>query len=149
MYYARSHSQWWRNFFKDLESQGIVDTACELNLECVWFCFHKLLQAELQSVIEHWNSHRIRKSRHDTIPGRPDSLYFLPQLHGSRDYLVQLPAVQIEFASDHVIEDEVANDHQQYFEYVRTELSLSYPEDWEEALNMFRTLINIAANGYD
>jgi hypothetical protein len=139
-YYARSHSQWWRNFFKDLESQGIVDTACEINMECLWYCFHKLLQTELDLVKEHWNSHRIRKSRHDTIPGRPDSLYFLPQLHGSRDYLFQLAAAEIGFASENIIEDELANDHQEYFEYVRNNLSLSHPEDWEEAFNMFRRI---------
>ena len=118
-------------------------------MECLWYCFHKLLQTELDLVKEHWNSHRIRKSRHDTIPGRPDSLYFLPQLHGSRDYLFQLAAAEIGFASENIIEDELANDHQEYFEYVRNNLSLSHPEDWEEALNMFRRLMNIAANGDD
>ncbi|CAB4028860.1 Hypothetical predicted protein [Paramuricea clavata] len=118
-------------------------------MECLWYCFHKLLQTELDLVKERWNSHRIRKSRHDTIPGRPDSPYFLPQLHGLRDYLFQLAAAEIGFASENIIENELANDHQEYFEYVRNNLSLSHPEDWEEALNMFRRLMNIAANGYD
>jgi hypothetical protein len=73
----------------------------------------------------------------------------LPQLQGSRDYLVQLPAAEIEFATEQIIEDEMGNDYQEYFEYARSNLPLSYPADWEEALNIFRTLMDVATNGYD
>ena len=45
--------------------------------------------------------------------------------------------------------DEIANDYQEYFEYAKTNLSLPYPDDWEEALNMFRTLIDVNVNGYN
>ena len=118
-------------------------------MECLWYCFHKLLQTELESVTEDWNSHRIRKSRHNTVSGQPDSLYFLPQLQGSRDYLVHLPAAEIEFATEQIIENEMTNDYQEYFEDARTDLSLSHPQDWEEAFNMFRTLMDVAVNGYE
>ena len=43
----------------------------------------------------------------------------------------------------------MTNDYQDYFEYARTDLSLSHPQDWEEALNMFRTLMDVAVNGYE
>ena len=151
-YFAKNHCQWWRNFFKDLESEGIVDTACKLNMAGLWYCFHQLLQTEMDSVKEHWNSHRIRRSRHDTKPGRPDSLYFLPQLHGSRDYLVQLRRDEIEFGSEHIIDHQVADNYQEYFEYfeyVRNNLVLSHPKDHGEALEMFRTMMHMAANGYE
>ena len=83
------------------------------------------------------------------MSGRPGSLYFLPQLQRSRDYLVHLPPVEIEFATGHIIEHKIANDYQEYFQCARTNLSLPYPDDWEEALNMYRTLIDVAVNGYD
>jgi hypothetical protein len=51
----------------------------------------------------------------------------LPQLQGSRDYLVQLPAAEIEFATEQIIEDEMGNDYQEYFEYARSNMSLSIP----------------------
>ena len=134
-----------------MESAGIVDTACELNMAGLWYCFHQLLQTEMDLVKEHWNSHRIRRPRHDTKPRRPDSLYFLPQLHGSRDYLVQLRRDEIEFGSEHIIDDQLANNYQEYFEYfeyVRNNLVLSHPKGHgaREALEMFRTM---AANGYE
>ena len=43
-------------FFSDFEFQGIVDTTSEINLECLWYCFTKVLQKELDSgkrAVEH------------------------------------------------------------------------------------------------
>ena len=81
-FYSKSHCTWWRSFFNDLEFQGTVDTSSEMAMELLWYCFHGLLQAEFDAVKERWNTHRIRKSGNDTVPGRPDSLFFLPELHG-------------------------------------------------------------------
>ena len=53
---------------------------------CLWFCFKDILQADLDHVRDHWNTHYIRKSRHDTIPGRPDELFYLPENGGFEDF---------------------------------------------------------------
>ncbi len=55
-------------------------------MECLWFCFNNILQADLDSVKGNWNSHYIRRSRYDTIPGRPNELYYLPENSGYQDY---------------------------------------------------------------
>ena len=60
--------------FKDLVETKIVDTANELSMSCLWFCFKDILRADLDHVRDHWNTYYIRKSRHDTVPGRPDEL---------------------------------------------------------------------------
>lgn len=60
----------------------VVDLTSGLEMECLWFCFSGLLQKILAEVKEHWNTHRIRGSRHDTVRGRSDSPYNLPELHG-------------------------------------------------------------------
>ena len=39
-------------------------------------------------VKEHWNTHHIRDSRHDTVPGRHDELFCLPEDHGGVDGLI-------------------------------------------------------------
>ena len=51
--------------------------------------FAEIIQKDLDFVSLHWNTHYIRRSRHDTVAGKPDELYFLPektnaayQLHG-------------------------------------------------------------------
>ena len=50
-----------------------------LHEECLWFCFAELIQQDLDFVKIHWNTHYIHQSRHDTVPGKPDELYFLPE----------------------------------------------------------------------
>ena len=150
-YYSKSHSSWWRNFFGDLEFQGVVDTSSEISMECLCYCFNKVMQAEVTSVKEHWNTHRIRKSRNNTVPGRPDSLYFLPEIHGARDCLFQVPAAEVESGSQHIIEDLDCpeNDHQEYFDYARDSLSIPLPIDWEGALEMYKKLTHVAIHGYN
>ena len=81
-HFRRSRITWWINFFKDLEEQEVLNQANELQSECIWFTFAPLSQADLDYVKEHWNTHYIRKSRYDTVSGRPDSLYFLPEISG-------------------------------------------------------------------
>ena len=80
-FFVRNRSSCWRNHFKDMESEGMLDCAAEISMECLWYCFAELIQKDLDFVKEHWNCHRIRKSRHDTRSGRPDSLFFLPEHH--------------------------------------------------------------------
>lgn len=74
-YFRRRRTNWWINFFKDLEQQGTFNPASELESECLWFCFVQLLQEDVEQLKEHWNTHYIGKWRHDTVSGRPDSLY--------------------------------------------------------------------------
>lgn len=104
-HYSKSHSAWWRNFFGVLEFQGFLDTSSHISMECLWYCFNKVLQTELNFVKEHWNTHRIRKSRNNKVAGRPDSLYFLPEIHGAKDCLFEVPAAEVEFGSQHILED--------------------------------------------
>ena len=73
--YRRNRSGWWINLFKDVVEAGDLNTGDALQKDCLWFCFAELLQEDLDAVKEHWNTHRIRKSRNGTIPGVPDVLY--------------------------------------------------------------------------
>ena len=76
-YFRRSRTNWWIIFFKDLEHQGTFNPASELESECLWFCFAPLLQEDIEQLKEHWNTHYIGKSRHDTVSG----LLLLPCCH--------------------------------------------------------------------
>ena len=55
----------------------------EMHKECLWFSFADLLQANFNELMKNWNTHHTRRSRHDTIQGRPmpNSLFFLLGLH--------------------------------------------------------------------
>ena len=64
-------------FFQNLEFKGVLGSSYQLSMECLWYCFAPVIQKDLDIVKEHWNSHTVRKSRHNTVPGRPDSLFYL------------------------------------------------------------------------
>ena len=126
----------------------VVDLTSELEMECLWFCFSELLQKVLDEVKEHWNTHRIRGSRHDTVKGRPDSLYYLPELHGATDqFLLPITEVESNYARTHVVESDADNDYQEYFQYVSGICGLGQPEDWREALELYKIILQFAYNG--
>ena len=94
--FFKNRVAWWRGFFQDLEAQHILDTISDLNREFLWYCFSDVLQNKLNNVKENWKSHYIRKSRCDTVHGRPDSLFFLPEHHGgSAGLLLKIPDTQL------------------------------------------------------
>ena len=71
-FYRRSRSTWWINYLKDLIEKDEFHPGNQLEEEALWYCFSRILQEDLDLVREHWNTHCIRDSKHDTVPGRPD-----------------------------------------------------------------------------
>ena len=146
-FFRRSHTSWWINYFKDITMEE-VDMTRQLHSECLWFCFAPLLQRCLNQVKEHWNCHYIRRSRHDTVKGRPDSLYYLPDINGGLDNLIlPVPEQEYLYAKDHVISTDEENHYHQYFEYVMQVCNLRKPDDWRDAQALFQTIMRYAEAG--
>lgn len=147
-FYGKHRSTWWRNFFKDLEFQGIVNLTSDLCKECLWYCFSHVLQQDLNTVKEHWNTHLIRKLRHATVSGRPDSLFYLPEHHGAAsDLLLTVAQEEIDYVCEHIVQDESSNEFKEYFEYVKESLRISDPASWQDAYELYCKLMDIAVNG--
>ena len=143
----KQETSWWMNLFNDLTTAGIVDFADPLEKECLWFCFAGLLQQHLNETCEHWNTHYIRRSRHDTVSGRPSVLYYLPEAHGGEPNLsLKVPEEQMNYASLHLVEEHEDNDYQQYFKYVVGNSLMQSPANWQDALRLFFFLTNHAIN---
>ena len=147
----RSNSTWWINFFKDMVDSRALDLASELEMECLWFCFSQLLQTALDGIREHWNTHYIRRSRHDTVNGRPDSLYYLPELHGAANeqFLLPVGEREREYVRSHIIESHYQNIYQDYFVYVSSTCDLRQPTNWNEALDLYNTLLHYSYSEND
>ena len=145
--FRKSCTTWWINFFKDLVAQGILDLSSELDMECLWFCFAELIQKVLNEVKEHWNTHLIRKSRHDTVSGRPDSLFYLPSHSGGNQYMMSVPETEIGYAREHVVQMQHSNIHQDYFDYALQACSYDKPTNWREGLQLYNVLRQCAING--
>ena len=114
-----------------MDETGEFNCAFKVQNECFWFYFAPLLQEELDVAKEHWNTHFTRKSRHDTISGRPDALYYLPGYHGRvHGLLSNVPDNKMEYAGRHLVkEHDVDNIHHEYFQWVMSNCGLSRPND--------------------
>ena len=94
---------------------------------------------------DHWNTHFIHRSRHETVPGRPDELFFLPELHSSQDYKQPVTVEQCQhILENHLGMEECGNEYQEYFEYVLDSTDLAPPQDWREGLNLYNRLLDFA-----
>ena len=142
-FYRWSRASWWINFFKDLMERSIFTPGNDLEMECLWFCFSSLIQRDLNTVKDHWNTHFISRSRHETVPGRPDELFFLPELHSAQDYKQPVTEEQCQhILENHLGMEECGNEYQEYFEYVLDSADLAPPHDWREGLNLYSRLLD-------
>lgn len=134
------------NWFKDMSEHGTLHLGNTLHMECLWLCFEKILQEDLDKVRDHWNSHKITKSVHSTVTGIPDVMYFLPEYYSLKECLVKVSeqeASEMEQHCEQESEDEDAIVYQEYFEYILETEGLNYPSTVEEALNIFQMVVNL------
>ena len=143
-HFRRICSNWWIHFFKDMLDADILDLHNEFHMECLWFCFHGVLQVAIDEAKEYWNSHYIRFSCHETVGGVPDILYFLPERSNAVDCLVPLTLAKITEAKA-LYEPEEQDDglYQEYFHYVMENNNIQYPTNHRQAYDLFLYLVNI------
>ena len=107
-------------------------------------CFAYLLQDDLDKMKEHWNTHLIWVSRHDFISGRPDELFFLPQLHGGEDVLLHpILAGKIQSIRENLTYEEEQTIYQEYFEYVLENTGLHLPNNFEQGLFLYNNFLKL------
>ncbi len=144
----KMRTHWWINFFKDMCSSGVLNIDNELEKECLWFCFHGVLSDDLHKVQASWNSHHIRPSRHDTVSGCPDVLFYLPERSGGVNNLQKVSEEQI---AEMELQVEAGanndeNEYQEYFHYLMETEEMQYPTTADEAFNVFQKLMNKAVS---
>ena len=118
-----------------------------LHMELVSYTFSPLLQYELDQVKLQWNTHYTRRTRHDTIPGRSDELFFLLELSGGQSQGTNTSDLEINSAyleEENLMEDAtiimnvVHLEIVEYFEYVVCkENSLYRSSNRKEGLELF------------
>ena len=95
----------------------------------------------------HWNLHKIRPSSNDESPsGRPDVLYFLPELNGksSRGQYVNMDEIEeIQEMSNHHVNrfDARSVDFAELASLIMEDERLSMPHTAHEALDLYMSLV--------
>jgi len=83
----RQASDWWISLFQNLRNDGLIRDHDELCMECLRFCFMTVIQLELHQVAVLWNQHTIQMKKNNEGPrGKPDVMFFVPQLYDTRDH---------------------------------------------------------------
>lgn len=138
-----NRSSWWMDLFKDMVEHGTLHVGNTLHMECLWFCFAKILQEDLNKVRDQWNSHRITKSGHSTVEGVPDVMYYLPEYYSMEECVVAVSTQQALEMEQHCELVEEENVYLEYFEYILDTEDLNYPSNVEEALQLFHRVIEL------
>lgn len=139
----RSRSGWWIDFFQDMLQQGILETGNTYHIESMWYCFNTLLQEDLTKVREHWNSHYVRRSQHETVSGIPDILYFLPEYYGGENCLMEISAAKLTEMEERINQNIDDNVYKEYFDYVLESNGWLYPDNMAEAFELHQKFVNI------
>ena len=114
----KTRTTWRTNFLKTWFTEGSsYHEIYTTNFEWIWFYFNERLQHDLDFVVFHWNTHYIRQSRPDTVPGRPDDLFFLPEKSGGENHLQYTTQQQLEEVGNSADLEPIDNDndYQQYW----------------------------------
>ncbi|XP_041360504.1 uncharacterized protein LOC121376794 [Gigantopelta aegis] len=93
------------DLFNEMKKDGYF-TVDKLDKDLVRFCFLRLIQVDIDKVVEVWNSHKIRRSRFNGLQNAtPAVLYCLPHLHGYTDCLCQVEPLDIEVSCDEILDE--------------------------------------------
>ena len=132
-------------------ADGVLQIGNKTHLKCVWFVYAQFLQTQLDEVVQEWNTHYIRKSRHDTVAGVPDILFHIPTSANFEDQKVVINGQQIQNLLDErdifseateVIESSNDEILTSFFKYVVETEQLSIPpRNWQEARVIYEGLI--------
>lgn len=83
---------YWMNLFKDMVQIGALDTADPVHIHVLRFCFMDLIERDIQRTAQEWNKHLIEtKKTADSPRGKPDIMYFAPELYETECYGIPVP----------------------------------------------------------
>ncbi|XP_048588204.1 uncharacterized protein LOC116615414 isoform X1 [Nematostella vectensis] len=144
----KSNSDFWITYFKDLRDRGLFDDNDLVQCSSLKFCYQGLIQDELDKVVKHWNTHRIRPYHNqETPPGRPDVLYNLPSLQGTQDYKSCIDLDDATFLAEKLCKKPNAfgctEEFSDMFKMLMEEHNLQMPNDVVEAEDLYVNLIHL------
>jgi hypothetical protein len=144
----KTNSDWWINFFKDLRDRGDFCDADPIHTDCLKFCFMDVIQKELYNVAINWNLHRIRFQNVESPSGRPDVLYFLPEIENTQDFKMEVLEDDLEIVEESFCKQvpKCSKEFKEMAEILMSEHSLHTPNNAEEALALYSKLIQEIEN---
>ena len=102
------------------------------------------MQDGLDDIVTLWDGHRIRKNKQDHVThGRPLTMYQLPQVYGTRDYLLPVDQRRIQLCESEIVNKKKYPCDEDLFNYcclVMESNRWTHPETPEEAAHLYINL---------
>ncbi|KAB0800803.1 hypothetical protein PPYR_04107 [Photinus pyralis] len=99
----KHNAEFWMNLFKKIQDDGYFNGSY-LEKALIQFCFLRIIQSELNSVVLEWNSHNISSSKNSILPrGKPLIMYHIPEIYRSNDYLISVEFDDLEIAREECV----------------------------------------------
>ncbi|XP_048749877.2 uncharacterized protein LOC125661760 [Ostrea edulis] len=138
--------QFWIEFFNNLEQLGKFSTSNPIQIECLRFCFTKLVQDDLNKCAQEWNQHRMRHTKSAELPGgKPDLMFYVPQLYDTLDYKIEIDEADVDAAEDFCVRQSASGCLEEFeveCKNILLENSWSHPSNHKEALALYEWLIS-------
>ncbi|KAL4008914.1 hypothetical protein ACER0C_002766 [Sarotherodon galilaeus] len=132
--------EFWLSLFADIRDNGYFDGGF-LDKNLLQFCCMGLIQDELDDTAQVWNAHSIRPSTNINIPGgRPNVMYTLPELYGTRDFLCPTEEEHVEMCKTECVfrlTKPCDPDVYELCNILMTESHLTPPTDPYQAVNLY------------
>ena len=147
----RGASDWWIKYFKDLRDSGVYNDGEMMAEQCLKFCYYNLIRDELNRVARHWNIHCIRPTTTAESPsGRPDTMYFLPEVNDTHDYMTTANVADMDVAEEMCCSPNFPNGYEPEFNelaaIIMEENRLGMPTTVEEAEQLYVELLQQIEN---
>lgn len=148
----RGGGDWWREHFKELRDNGHFRDSNVVEVECLRFCYMELIREELNTIARLWNNHVIRPIKNNSASpsGRPELLFFIPELSNTQNFLVSADVSEIALCEQRLANSNYSASCSQEFsslaQIIMTEENLSYPSTAAEARSLYLTLLNHISN---
>lgn len=130
-----------------MTEENLFNPNVGFHCDCIRFCFIGLLQSELDETINLWNNHRIRHNYYSVCPsGRPDTLFYAPEMFGGLECKKQVSIEDIPFAEEQQDTPEnvfgCSPEFIELSQILMSEGQMKMPTDIESGRNLFSYLVD-------
>ena len=141
----RDRIGWWKRFFQDLVDLNLFTNTDSVLVDCIRFCFMKLIRQEVESIRDEWGAHIISRSRNNGPRGRPDTMFYLPHLYNANECIVPVNLDEVDqfyACVNNSTVDDVSPEFKEFAETLILQEWLTPPNNATEALNLYVDLLS-------
>ena len=144
-------TDYWITLFKDMRESAVFNDADPVHVDCIRFCFRRLIQKDLDRIIKEWNTHFITGRKLFVGPrGKPDIMYAAPELYGCHDFGYQINKAEAEIALHEMEESRPIHPQgcsKEFTELVEIILpGVDEPCDADEAVRLYLQILHLVEN---